>query len=503
MSDDLQKMYKDALKAMKAGETEKARNLLSEVVEEDEENIDAWVALSKVVDNDAEKRICLTTILQLDPTNSYARKELAKSDEKIEQGKDEEEFVPGITRKMVRNATIGSAVYIVVVFTITVLLLSAINGGKQAQRVELTKIAVNATGTVSAFNANATTVAETQIQVAISATEYAQSLITPSPTMTNTPDPAFATWTPTATEFVANYRAEGVERVPASLPGRIYGWGGRDSSDQGYLEVFTILANGTEAKREIINEDGRNLASDVPGQTVLFERYNRRFEEGAMVTLQMSDPENSITGYGDLWTDAIINVENPSVSADGSRLVVDAEIRLTGIREIFLLDVNALTLTQLTDDAANYRTPAITQDGTRVLAVREDPTNGSDLVLIDPITRDQIVMTNDGNAIVESHPFWHPDNQQAIFRGHPDGQPNNGEIYTLRVLPESGATSLLIATLDDESDPVFDPTGAFIAFASNRAGNVYNIYVFDVASKATYQLTEFEHNHFPGGWSLN
>ena len=91
MSEDLQQKYQKAIKAMKSGENLVARDLLNEVIELDEENVDAWVALSKVVDNDDEKRICLTTILQLDPTNSYARTELAKSEAKIEQTASEEE----------------------------------------------------------------------------------------------------------------------------------------------------------------------------------------------------------------------------------------------------------------------------------------------------------------------------------------------------------------------------------------------------------------------------
>jgi len=501
MSEDLQKLYQDAQKAMKAGNKEKARDLLSQVVEEDEENVDAWVALSKVVDNDAEKRICLTTILQLDPTNSYARKELAKSEEKIEKGKNEEEVAPGITRRMVRTAAIGSAIYILVVFGITFVLLSIITGGKNAQRAELTRIASNATGTVQAFSANETSVAETQVQVAISATAQAQLLITPSATFTRTPDPQFATWTPTPTEGGTTFRV--LDLPPASLPGVIYGWGGRDATDSGYLDPFSMPANGTELKREIINELARAVAVDVPGQTVLFERYNRRFEETALVTLQTSNPEETITGFADLWGSVgVIDVENPSISADGSRFVVDALVTATNLRELFLVDVNADTVTQLTNDGANYNTPAISQDGTRILAVREDPANGSDLVLIDPITLDQIVMTTDGNAIIESQPSWHPDNQQAVFRGHPGGQPDNGEIYNLRVLPESGASDLLIATGDDETNPVLDPTGGFVAFASDRTNGVYNIFIFEIATRTTYQLTEFEFDHFPGGWAL-
>lgn len=502
MSEDLQQMYQNALKAMKNGDNATARNLLNDVLEQDEENVDAWITLSKVVDHDGEKRICLTTILQLDPTNSYARKELAKSEAKIEQTSNDEEVAPGITRGMVRKVAIASASYILVVFVITMLIVSMINGGKNAERAEATQIARDITATVDTIATGNAAIIMTQTMESITATAKAQLLITPSPTFTRTPDPKFATWTPTPTEGVAVYRV--LEQPPANIPGMIVGWGGRDANNSGYVDPFRILANGSQPAIDLVNEFGRGFASDVPGRTVIFERYDRQVGNIEIRTLNPSDPINSMTGYTILFqTINFTDVQNPSLSADGQKFVFDALMMQTGTREIFLVDTITSQITQITNDIADYSTPELSQDGTRILAVRKDLANGTDLVLIDVETLNQIQMTTDGDALIESQPSWHRDGLQAVYKAHLPGQETNSEIYLLRILVESGTSLILIATDADESYPIMDPNGQYVAFASNRGAGIYNIYIFDISTQITYQLTEDEFDTFPGGWSLS
>ncbi len=508
MSEDLQSKFQNAIKAMKSGDNITARDLLNEVIEEDEENVEAWVALSKVVDNDDEKRICLTTILQLDPTNSYARTELAKSEAKIEKTASEEEVVPGITRGMVRKAAIGSAAYILVVFIITTLIVSTINGGKNAQRAEATKIVQDATNAAGVIETGNAVIAMTQTMESITQTAQAKLLITPSATFTWTPDARFPTWTPTATEGAPEYRV--LDLPPAEIPGVIMGWGGRDSTNSGYVEFYRIPANGSEPAERVYTEFGRNLSSNVPGQTVIIERYDRQVGNTDIITLDPNEEvppaqaPKTLKGFIPLFESVrVLDVQNPSLSADGTKFVVDALVMDTDLREIFLVDITANQITQITNDGANYITPELSQDGTRILATRQDPTNGTDLVLIEVATLNQIPMTTDGDALIESQPAWHKDNLQAVFKAHPSGQENNSEIYTLRILPQSGATALLIATGDDETNPIMDPNGLYVAFASNRGAGVYNVYIYEIATGETYQLTDDEFDTFPGGWSLS
>jgi tetratricopeptide (TPR) repeat protein len=60
------------IEAAKAGENDKARRLLEQVIEADQTNETAWLWLSAVVDTREEKIKCLETALNLNPVNQDA-----------------------------------------------------------------------------------------------------------------------------------------------------------------------------------------------------------------------------------------------------------------------------------------------------------------------------------------------------------------------------------------------------------------------------------------------
>ncbi len=68
-----QDWLREGIAAAKAGQPERARDLLIRVVEEDEENLQAWLWLSGVMDGLDDKEVCLENALELDPTNEAAR----------------------------------------------------------------------------------------------------------------------------------------------------------------------------------------------------------------------------------------------------------------------------------------------------------------------------------------------------------------------------------------------------------------------------------------------
>jgi tetratricopeptide (TPR) repeat protein len=72
-----QDWLREGIAAAKAGQREHARDLLMRVVEQDEENLAAWLWLSGVVDGLDDKEVCLENALELDPGNDAARKGLA------------------------------------------------------------------------------------------------------------------------------------------------------------------------------------------------------------------------------------------------------------------------------------------------------------------------------------------------------------------------------------------------------------------------------------------
>lgn len=73
---DVQARLRQGILAAKAGRKEEARRLLVEVVEADEKQLYAWLWLSHIVDDLAEKEICLENVLILEPNNQHTQQGL-------------------------------------------------------------------------------------------------------------------------------------------------------------------------------------------------------------------------------------------------------------------------------------------------------------------------------------------------------------------------------------------------------------------------------------------
>jgi tetratricopeptide (TPR) repeat protein len=73
----MEEVLRQGIAAAKAGQRERARDLLMQVVEQNEGNLPAWLWLSGVLDSLEDQVICLENVLALDPDNQAARKGLA------------------------------------------------------------------------------------------------------------------------------------------------------------------------------------------------------------------------------------------------------------------------------------------------------------------------------------------------------------------------------------------------------------------------------------------
>ncbi len=62
-------LLQQAITLVEAGQREAAREVLTKVVERDEENVTAWTWLSRVVDSPEDQEVCFENILALDPDN--------------------------------------------------------------------------------------------------------------------------------------------------------------------------------------------------------------------------------------------------------------------------------------------------------------------------------------------------------------------------------------------------------------------------------------------------
>jgi Tfp pilus assembly protein PilF len=73
----LAQMLYDGAVAVQQGDYERARDLLLQVVEHDEENAQAWLWLSGAVDDIDDQQTALENVLALDPANAAAQRGLA------------------------------------------------------------------------------------------------------------------------------------------------------------------------------------------------------------------------------------------------------------------------------------------------------------------------------------------------------------------------------------------------------------------------------------------
>ncbi|MCB0036901.1 MAG: hypothetical protein KDE51_22875 [Anaerolineales bacterium] len=82
-SDAIQQKVEQGIQALRAGEREKGRQLLTEVITADDQNEKAWLWLSSAVDSDEERKLCLENVLTINPQNHAAQKSLAKLQQKV------------------------------------------------------------------------------------------------------------------------------------------------------------------------------------------------------------------------------------------------------------------------------------------------------------------------------------------------------------------------------------------------------------------------------------
>src|SRR5688572_3431100 len=73
---DTNAMLQDGVAALKAGRKGDAKRILTQIVDTQEDNEEAWLWLSACVDTPEEQQICLENVIAINPNNQKARKGL-------------------------------------------------------------------------------------------------------------------------------------------------------------------------------------------------------------------------------------------------------------------------------------------------------------------------------------------------------------------------------------------------------------------------------------------
>ncbi|MEQ8672613.1 MAG: hypothetical protein RLP44_12085 [Aggregatilineales bacterium] len=491
-------LYTQAVDAARAGNREFAREKLEKLLETDEENVKAWLLLSRVSDTYEERRICLVTVLQLDPGNTRAQDMLDKLEERIAE-RDVDEVIPGISRRTF-NLFAGSVAAVVVLGIIIVAAVIISSNRSQASRDE--------SATIQARTATAFPLLQTQGAIGGTQTQIAR--VSPTPTATSTSElPPTATPTATITGMPTL-------EPPLNVPGTILGWSGFDVLSVDYLPIVRYnLAEG--GAPEPIGDDilGRYVTS-VDGQRIIFMEYRQSVSEEVIVELnppQTEDGNPATSTLNFLWTttDFVEDPDMVSVSPDGRFIVFTAGISTTNSRELMLFELPttftedteaseteageapsgpSLELIRLTNDSANYAYPVMSPDGTHIAVVRtltEGDTPGTDIVLINVQDRTQVELTRDRDAVVEAMIRWHPNGQEIIYAYNtPDNR--NHSIGSVSADGAGRSYSMTDIAEEDQIYPVMSPDGRYLAYSSNRFGG-YDLFILEFNTQQLFQVT--------------
>jgi len=501
---DIAELLRKGIEAAREGKRDEARGLFEQVVELDEKSEKGWFWLASVVESDEERRICLGNVLHINPNNERAKRALdtlqskAKTAKPVAPPVQDEEVLAGVTRRQLTLIVGVGAVAVILILLIALVVIIGNNNRQAAERAKQTAIAQVATDSAATSTSAAAAVQATGTSVA--ATQAALVTVVP-------PTPAIATlpptWTPTPQATVAATQA--ALPMPEGLTGRLAVWGGQDMLSVGYLPLgYFDFDNGSQYT-VIGSSLGKNISFSADGQRVVYTVYDQLLFSSSIEAVNLNGTQKE--SVPDRWKgQTVLEPHSPRYGGPNRQyMVFVAHTDKQNTDQVFFLDLNPLpgaaALKQLTADESTYSDPALSPDGSKVIAVRTDLNAANpivDLVNIDVGTGGKIPVTNDGASFSESGPFFTQDGSQVVYAAAPSNDPNNNDIF-IKNSNGGGSALPLYRSPANDIDPVLSPDGKDIAFASNSNGH-YDIYIYDQNASKLSQLTNTPEDDFPGDW---
>lgn len=503
----IRKLLTEGIESARAGDVDRAKELLEQVTELDETNEVAWMWLANLADEVDEKRVYLNTVLQLNPKHEQAQK-MFNQLKAQQRGRSKMNFQLS-QKDLIRYGGIAVGVYLVLM----ILFISVGNARRNGRAQEIAQLVAGQTEQAGTATQSAVESATALVQ-AFTATAETLAL-----TATATPTNALSgvatlppTFTPTPTEVVAV--AEDTQLFPlppVEVYGTILAWGGFDQLGIDYypLHLFPLEEPGTS--RQIAERPLVKSASfeEKTGQNLIYTRwYPEVLDFGVEISPISLVGSRQIRELFNTETDLLLlQQQEPNLSYDGTHAIFNANVADTNSRQLFLvrLDVpeGVPRLTRLTNDDKDYFWPAISPDNTRVVAVRRDTRVGGaeDLVIINIESKRQTAFTSDGAAFIESHPRWLPDGNRVGYTAAPGSADAPADIIIASVNANVPAIIPARNSDTDERYPVFSPNGRYMAYASDIANSTHNIFIWDFNTEEIYQLTNSMFDPFyPAGW---
>lgn len=490
-TNDINELLRRGIEAARAGNRVMARDLLQQVVEDDDKNEKAWFWLASVVETDDERRVCLSNVLHINPNNEKARQAMDALEVKARKQVNEEEVIPGITRRQL-TLILGGGILVILVIVVAFAAIAITSGNNAAQANTLgTRVVVELQGSQTAFAATST-----QAIIAGTATMRAIATETLTPTPTSNIPTLPPTWTPEPTET-------GIPTIAALAPitglnGFIAASSGRDVQNVGYLPIgyFNLEQGGTFVT--IPDKLGRDVSFTPNGQRVVFARYDPLLFSSVLETINLNGTDSVAinTAVGGL---TILDPQQPVYSENGQLIAFVAGSQgMTN--QVFLYDMLDQSVRQLTDNDSDFSYPAFSPDGTRLAVIRDDvnsATPGADIVLIDINTGGQIPVSNDKGSFIETMPRWR-DSNTIVYSVAASTDAENFDIF-YRSADGTGSPLPLVRDTGAELYAVISPDSQYMAFASDRTG-AWDIYVYNFNDQSVMQLTQSAQPDYPSDW---
>lgn len=150
------------------------------------------------------------------------------------------------------------------------------------------------------------------------------------------------------------------------------------------------------------------------------------------------------------------------------------------VHDLFVYDLTENEETRLTHNL-RANNPSVSNDGKKIVFLfQKDGTTNLGSVDIDGKNFKRLTFFENGEQVY--NPKFSPDDSYIIFDY---SYANTRDIA--KVKADGGNIEFIIATDNDERNPVFDKNGNII-FSSDETG-IYNLYTFDTSSKTKTQLT--------------
>ncbi|MEW5767698.1 MAG: T9SS type A sorting domain-containing protein [bacterium] len=152
-----------------------------------------------------------------------------------------------------------------------------------------------------------------------------------------------------------------------------------------------------------------------------------------------------------------------------------------GNAEIYVMNADGQDQSNLTNNLAEDRAPAISPDGYQIVFASYRSGNNYEIYLMTSSGLNPVRLTN--NSADDNYPVFSPDGNYIAFESARDG---NYEIYLMNI--NGSVQSNLTNNAFWDRHPTFSPDGTQIAFASMRDGD-YEIWVMDVDGSNPTKLT--------------